>query len=727
MEVLIFSLPPLKLGIIASIPALVLLCFTVWLAMQMPRLGIELSRTSQPVEVLHAWGPSDGRLHPSDLLAGIRLTSGETILLDRHAAIVDPSLIPNQKEAELFLAIGEQLSTAMHQETVTFILSDSQEVTIRPAHRNVIELPFSFWLERFFGLSAFFIGISVWAYRRNQLAPKMIALAGTGFMLFTFAIISTRELSLPANWILYLTLFNRGGTFLFFSAMITLLWHFPKPLHQFPMGKVVFSISALLMAYDTSLLLSGQLYNAPLAVIFPLYILTIVLLITAQWFSTSSRPSERITVKWFLLSVCVGIGIAGLIRSSELLFNQIVFSQTYQMGLLLITFTGFAIGVAHFKMFDLDRWWLKTWLWILGGLLVIAMDIGFAALFSISELEALWPALAISGWLYFPARQWLWVRLFSKEKQSIDSHMPALVRTIAESRNIEELAAGWQKLLYDLFQPMQLSLQTQIRDSVVINHDALSMAVPSPVRNETLLLEYPNQGKRIFNTEDKELANSLLVLFSQAFIAAQARDEGVLQERLRIKQDLHDSLGGKILSIMHHSNEQDTSSLAQHAWRELRDILNAMEGSPERLNDVCATWHEEFRQQVNAASATFEWRQELDESCLSHLLTAQQQLNIKRILREAITNALRHSSASSICCAIQCSYGKLTIEVTNNGVATPLESWIEGRGLVHMKTRAESISAGISWQSKSENSITVALAIMLEGSERVETNSDRRR
>jgi signal transduction histidine kinase len=175
---------------------------------------------------------------------------------------------------------------------------------------------------------------------------------------------------------------------------------------------------------------------------------------------------------------------------------------------------------------------------------------------------------------------------------------------------------------------------------------------------------------------------------------AELRVEKVTErERKRIAADLHDDLGAKLLTIVHTSESERISSLAREALEEMRLSVRGLTGRAVQLSDALGDWRVEFVQRLQQAGIEADWSAPAEEP--AQTLSARAFVQTTRILREAVSNVIKHSGASH--CSLQCSFadGDLQLIVRDNGQGIPLE--LDGRldrghGMASMKHRARQLS-----------------------------------
>ena len=172
---------------------------------------------------------------------------------------------------------------------------------------------------------------------------------------------------------------------------------------------------------------------------------------------------------------------------------------------------------------------------------------------------------------------------------------------------------------------------------------------------------------------------------------AELRVEQVTEkERKRIAGDLHDDLGAKLLTIVHTSESERISTLAREALEEMRLSVRGLTGRPMRLGDALADWRAETVLRLGQANIEADWRGPTEET--DQLLPARGFVQTTRILREAVSNIIKHSGAShcKVRCAISDRQFGLTIQDNGKGIPMELDGKLDrGHGMSSMKHRAK--------------------------------------
>jgi signal transduction histidine kinase len=172
---------------------------------------------------------------------------------------------------------------------------------------------------------------------------------------------------------------------------------------------------------------------------------------------------------------------------------------------------------------------------------------------------------------------------------------------------------------------------------------------------------------------------------------AELRVEQVTEkERKRIAGDLHDDLGAKLLTIVHTSESERISTLAREALEEMRLSVRGLTGKPMRLADALADWRAETVLRLGQANIEADWRSPPEET--EQLLPARGFVQTTRILREAVSNIIKHSGASH--CKVRCTINDhqfgLTVQDNGKGIPMELDGKLDrGHGMSSMKHRAK--------------------------------------
>ncbi|UUX95992.1 ATP-binding protein [Aquabacterium sp. J223] len=172
---------------------------------------------------------------------------------------------------------------------------------------------------------------------------------------------------------------------------------------------------------------------------------------------------------------------------------------------------------------------------------------------------------------------------------------------------------------------------------------------------------------------------------------AELRVEQVTErERKRIAADLHDDLGAKLLTIIHTSDSERISTLAREALEEMRLSVRGLTGKPMRLIDALGDWRAEVVSRLGQAGIESNWSSPTED--IAHTLPARTYVQTTRILREAVSNIIKHSGAShcALTCQVEADHFLLLIQDNGKGIPMELDGRLDrGHGMSSMKQRAK--------------------------------------
>lgn len=185
-------------------------------------------------------------------------------------------------------------------------------------------------------------------------------------------------------------------------------------------------------------------------------------------------------------------------------------------------------------------------------------------------------------------------------------------------------------------------------------------------------------------------------------------EQAVHEERERIYRDLHDDIGAKLLQLVYRASTPDDAELARSALQDLRDVVSRPSTESFSVDDLLADWRAEADQRLTAAGIQLHWEQadELDVKFLQ-----PHAINLGRILREAISNIIRHAQANNVTLRIARDQSGLVISINDDGIGYDIKSGARGRGVNNMQQRARRIGAAIMWLKSNNGGCCVVVRI----------------
>jgi signal transduction histidine kinase len=192
----------------------------------------------------------------------------------------------------------------------------------------------------------------------------------------------------------------------------------------------------------------------------------------------------------------------------------------------------------------------------------------------------------------------------------------------------------------------------------------------------------------------------------ESFARDQERERAaaLARERSRLMRDLHDGLGGQLVSIVALSERGDSiapiGDAARAALKDLRLVIDSMDDIGGDLMLALGSWRERAVAQLRPHHIVLDWRTTSTQGLPVHPeLRPWHVIQILRLLDEALTNAVKHAGALRILVSIEtvkddaghlC--GCLSVEDDGKGFSLAEDGTAagqrSGRGLRNMKNRA---------------------------------------
>lgn len=229
-------------------------------------------------------------------------------------------------------------------------------------------------------------------------------------------------------------------------------------------------------------------------------------------------------------------------------------------------------------------------------------------------------------------------------------------------------------------------------------------------------------GGGAFTREDEEVvelfANQAAVALQNANLNERLQAVAVETERQRISREMHDGLA-QVLGYVNTKAQavdaflangdmvearkqvQELGQAARKVYQDVREgilSLHAQMGMDRTLAEVLDEFLAEYRHQVHAR-VEVAWTVRPDEMSLTTL----QEVQILRIIQEALSNVRKHAEATAVRLAIQRHGDALEVVIEDNGkgfnpLAIERGEWPH-LGLQSMQERADAVGGGFSLDS----------------------------
>ena len=632
-------------------------------------------------------------------VVSISSAEGELTPVSAQLLTEEPDTLETYADYNHFMEAQGTLARIFSAAYVQVGYADGSADVFKVQQRGLSDLPFSFYLQMLSGLLCIAIASSLWAFNRRHLSNRIYCFMGfmVAFACFSSAVYTTRELAMDAPWFRVLSVINHFGSLGFGGGLAAIFMAYPQRLLPADViAAVVFSF-VIFFLIDTFQLPEKTSTGFH---IWPLFYIVLAFSAAAvQWFKTRYIARDRAILKWLLLSIMATSMIftfMNIIPSAfamETIGPQALTISGFALGFILM-----ALGLSRYKLFNLDRWWYQYWMWLLAGGLVILLDIVLITSLGLDSLPALSLSLAVIGWAYLPLRQWMWGRIRPIARHSLHKLLPEIVHQLFSAKNKSDIHQAWRNILDNTFSPLEIKSIEPVRQ-VKMEGEGQILKVPSIEGLSGFSIHFPYKGRHLFSQQDVKLAQIIYELVHSAYKGLCAREEGINAERNRIKRDLHDDLGARLLSLSHAVTPGITQEHARKAIAELRYILSALEQDACEIEQALDIWQSECRERALNQEIDLVWTQALNGS---GELPSRLRHNIGRVFRELTSNALKHSHCSEITVNIKLANGILGISFSDNGMGTGAAETAGGRGKSIIISRLEEVGGRIDWENQKD-------------------------
>lgn len=262
-------------------------------------------------------------------------------------------------------------------------------------------------------------------------------------------------------------------------------------------------------------------------------------------------------------------------------------------------------------------------------------------------------------------------------------------------------------------------------------HDGIRLLLP--IRTAAVLLgtlevwypknqELPETSRRLLETLTDQLATAI---FLQQQITEQ-QQLTLIEERAVIARELHDSLAQSLSYLkiqvarlrkldqitpatdLHQEILDELSTGLNSAYRQLRELLTTF-----RLKLNTPDLGSALQETVNEFSDRMPNPVGLEYELPPQTLSANEEIHVLQIVREALSNAVKHAQASQVRVAVRFRSPQVYVQVTDNGRGLPAgESPPQHYGLIIMQDRARTLGGKIIVSNKSGGGVDVTLAFV---------------
>ena len=451
------------------------------------------------------------------------------------------------------------------------------------------------------------------------------------------------------------------------------------------------------------------------------YLLTFIL-IFQQWSRTQHLPFARAKLQWVLITI-ISLHII------LLLFFWSPTTSFYSMSLephnilpfvIFLLYLGFACAAANFRLQNVESWLFTIVCFYLTLGPILFIDSQLPRILGFSQDTAHFVTLLVGGWLYFPIKRL--ARSFVLEHQDLSTHdyIAEYLESIYPIESGQEyfFEESFLTLIHKVFNPQHIHWHNaadcfmpeckvcQVKVATIID-SGLALTIPFEIKQKSLVVKNKSHGLRLFNHQDLKTIQELQLLATRGSSISEVREKAKNIERIRIMRDLEDEVGTELASLVQNAENDKDREKASNALRMLTDSIYSLDkqNHTTHLQRCLNNWHEEIAQRLQESKVDFITNIGIRASAFTQgvitneEINARQKINIERILKESITNAICHAYPSFITMDFRIEHQCLNIQMTHDGKINPIEDWEKGKGINNIKTRTHEINGSVTWES----------------------------
>ena len=682
---------------LSALVALALAVLSTMVAVNQPWLGLTLAGNEEGpglrVAAVDRDGPS-ASMPDGAVVTQITDGQGRVMTLEPFDMAEEPDAVSTYVALDRFFDRQGDIARILSSGAVRFTLQNGPSVTVIPEPaRPLGTLQLGYWIQIASAFAALLIGVSVWMLKPGMAAGRILAAAGVALVLSSYpsAIYMARELALPGDLFRLLNTINPFGSFAFVLTLLLLFLTYPKRLVPVWGLAVIGGVVGLWWLVDT---LRVDFIPGPhISRYLPTALLTLGALFAAavQYWQAAGAPQMRAALRWFGLSLAVALGLFVLIFVAPIVMGApapVPQGVAYALG--VIVYGGMALCIVRYRLFDLDRWTFRILLYAGAALILVSVDVFLVAVLSLQYQPAFGLAVLVMVLLYLPLRSWLTSKLMPSAARDHQSFKKVV--DVALAPRLEDRDVRWQALLREAFSPLSI-VPSQEPAAVHIEDEGLVLAVPGRGAVTPLTLHYAHGGKKLFSSRDSDHLGELCDMLAYSYETRAAHEQGIAEERARISRDTHDNIGAKLLSALHGHEPARKDMMIREALADLRDIVNASIGESRTLEEILAELRLETAERLSAAGLRLDWTVRGDPPAD---LPADVSHAIRSIVREAISNIIRHAHASTAQVVIVCDTHEMRVDIRDDGRGFEASDMDRGFGLKGMKARVTDLDGRFS-------------------------------
>ncbi|OQX13162.1 MAG: hypothetical protein BWK73_12915 [Thiothrix lacustris] len=610
------NVSPVRAMVLALLFCAAIQGLVIYVLLQQPWTGlrVEPDALSGAVRVIAVddGSPTAGSIPLGTLLVAVQIAHKAEAVPLTPALFLSPFFSATHADYRAYLQTQSDIYLALREgKSIEAISSTGQYYPLRAVQTTPWQaIPLKTWVFSLLFMTVPMLSVFVWSYQSKKLAPALLLYAGVGYYLFymigTLTLAKELAFSGALAELLAVSEFAFLGIYIF--SFTVLFSYYPNRLvnKYWLYGFAAFLIFCVVNFHFGWMDFYGHNFLIPSFSAFGFS----TALSQFQVNASKREPVARMAARMMQMSIIFPFfPIMGLYVLPLMLGTEPIISIHVVRILGIAVFMGVAVGILRFRLFEAEYWWLRSWLWLLGGVLVVFIDILFVGVLHLTQMYSLGLSVLVAGFLYFPLRQWLMRKLMPLDGQSVQDFLPTFSSLMRNAVFRDEFEQRWQEALRIRFQPLHVSVQPYAIPLAALADNGLHLDVPSLGGVNSYRLTGKQMGMRLFGKNNLKMVTSLLDIARIASNASERRQQAVLTERTRIMQDLHDTVGAKLLTLSHTLPTPQHKQAAQESLQTLRDVIHlTLQKSPLTLGESLADWRLEAMERAEAANLQLFWQ-----------------------------------------------------------------------------------------------------------------------
>jgi len=242
--------------------------------------------------------------------------------------------------------------------------------------------------------------------------------------------------------------------------------------------------------------------------------------------------------------------------------------------------------------------------------------------------------------------------------------------------------------------------EKQVRKIIIIGFLVLLI----PIIALSFVYYQKQKAQLLINKKQKEISEqkNKAILKDQELKLIKAEIEGQDKERIRIAQELHDSVGGNLAAIKLQLNNSSygkeneikrINSQINDTYNQIRSISHNLLPKRFNRNSFCEIVAE---YQNNLATAS-----NIDATFSAHPRTEINKIDenilveVYHIIQELITNTIKHAQANKIELQLNLIENLFSVIFEDNGIGFNIENNTDGIGLTNIKNRINNLNGSL--------------------------------